>query len=214
MAPRIFKTREKKGIKKLILIITIAVVIGAITSVPLGPLGAYMISKMEKDGFWGGFSVGLIAAFVDTLYCGITLFGMPLVISVPLLRFIIQAIGLIVLLYVGGRYFFLHKQELNDKKVRSIVQKKVGMSKLMPHLTGALVVFIFALSNPTLLAFWANMANLLHSSVLQYGGTLEYLTFSISVGLGSAFCQYVVLRVIQKVHHVNDSTRIITRWIG
>ena len=196
------------------ILLLIGFALGGVSSLPIGALGAYMINRMTKEGFWAGFSVGLFAAFVDALYCWISLFGISLVIDAPLLRSIIQAIGLIVLLYLGGRHFFLHKEELSDNKSRSVVQNTIEMSKLILHFKGAVVVLIFALSNPTLLAFWINMANLLHSSVLQYGGPREYLAFSTSVGLGSALCQYVVLRIIQKVHHVNDKARVITRWVG
>lgn len=165
-------------------LLLIGFVLGGVSSLPIGALDAYMINRMTKEGFWEGFSVGLFAAFVDALYCWISLFGISLIIDAPLHRSIIQAVGLIVLLYLGGRHFFLHKEELSDNKSRSVVQHTIGMSKIILHFKGTVVVLIFALSNPTLLAFWINMANLLHSSVLQYGGAREYLVFSASVGLG------------------------------
>ncbi|HOV98954.1 MAG TPA: hypothetical protein PK595_05225 [Bacteroidota bacterium] len=42
---------------------------------------------------------------------------------------------------------------------------------------------------------------------------MEYLAFSVGVGFGSALCQYTVLRIIQKVHRVNDTARVVIVWI-
>jgi len=198
----------------MITIILIAFIIGAVASMPLGALGVYMFERMEKDGFRAGLSIGLTAAFVDTFYCAITLFGITLVIGTPVLHFIVQLVGLILLLYVGVKYLFIDKKKLRDFKSQSIVQKSERMSKILSHFQGTVVVFILTFSNPTLLAFWVNMANLLHGSILKNGDILEYLVFSVSVGFGSAFCQYCALRFIQKVHHSNVKMRALTRWIG
>jgi len=206
----------------LTLIIVLAVIIGFISSAPLGPLGAYMIRRMEKNGFWDAFPLGLFSALIDTIYCSVSLFGMSLVLEVPILRFIIEVVSLIVLLYVGKKYFFLQGEKLEESDTEKLdnnngkdsFQPNGGANRLMSHLKDASVVFIFAFSNPTLLAFWINMANLLHSSVLRNYGSMEYLAFSVGVGLGSALCQYTVLQIIQKVHRFNDTGRVVIVWLS
>lgn len=85
---------------------TIGFVLGVASSVPIGVLGAYMINLFIRNGFWAGFTVGLFASVVDALYCVISLVGMSFIHDVPVLWSIIQAVGLLVLLNVGGRQYW------------------------------------------------------------------------------------------------------------
>lgn len=195
-------------------ILIIGFLLGAISSVPMGPLGAYMINKMNRDGFKAGLSVGLTAAFFDAFYSAISLFGIIIVIGTPLLNLSIQLIGLIVLLLVGGRNIFLHKEELSDFKNSGCNKFTERISKYLPLFEGNIVAVIYNISNPTILAFWLNVANVLHGSVLKYSGPSEYVFFSLSVGLGSVVCQYSALSIIQKIHNVNEKSRIYIRWVN
>ena len=190
-------------------------ILGFVISIPLGPLGAYMIATMQKRGFWAGLTIGLFDALVDTFFCGLSLFGMTLVINIPVLRFIIQITGLIILLYLGGRHLFSSRDELlGEGKIESLAQKALKTNKFILHFKNAFIVFIFALSNPTRWAFWVNAASLLHTFVLPSARAWQYFAFSVSVGFGAAICQYLVLRFIQKAHRANNQFKIIIRWAG
>ena len=188
--------------------------IGVVSSVPIGMLGAYMINRAVNKGFWAGFSVGLFAALVDALYCCIALFGMSFVVDIPVVRSLVQAIGLLVLLYIGKKHFLSRSDSYHVSTNDEAQPSSTNNNKGLLHLKGFAVVITFALANPTLLAFWVNMAQVLHSSILLNSSGQHYLLFSGSVGIGSALCQYLVLRLVGQVHHTHQKARTIIRWVG
>jgi hypothetical protein len=69
------------------------------------------------------------------------------------------------------------------------------------------MVLMIAVSNPTLPAFWVNMAGVLRASVLAEAGMWGIISFSAGVGLGSAFCQYAALRLIEHTGVLNTAAR-------
>jgi threonine/homoserine/homoserine lactone efflux protein len=192
----------------------IGFVLGFFSSVPIGALGAYMINRFIRNGFWDGFTVGIFASVADALYCVVSLIGMAFIYDVPVLRSIVQAIGLLFLLYVSGSQFFSSpdKSRFDDEVAKN--KRDKNNRTWSRHIKDLAVVYSFGLSNPTLWAFWTNMAQVLHASILKGEGISEYLLFSISVGVGSMVCQYVSLRFIGKMHDLHKKSRVIIQWIS
>jgi threonine/homoserine/homoserine lactone efflux protein len=173
-----------------------------------------MIDRMARNGFWAGFSVGLFVAFVDAFYCGVSLVGISLISGLPIVRILVQGLGLIFLLYLGGRHLLVpHKTSHFMKNMSEGTE--VGKNHTFTlHLKNFIVVLIYALVNPNFLAFWANMANLLHTSILKTSGMHGYILFSSSVGIGSAVSQYISLRVIDKMHQFFPLSKTVIRWVS
>jgi threonine/homoserine/homoserine lactone efflux protein len=196
-------------------LIMIGFVLGFFSSVPIGALGAYMINRFIRNGFWDGFTVGIFASVADALYCVVSLIGMAFIYDVPVLRSIVQALGLMVLLYIGGRQFFSSPETSrldDDDEVRG--DKNNKNKTWSRYLKDLGVVFSFGVSNPTLWAFWTNVAQLLHLSTLKRADISEYLLFINSVGIGSMVCQYVSLRLIGKTYDLHRKARVIIHWIS
>jgi len=125
-------------------------ILGFVISIPLGPLGAYMIATMQERGFWTDLTIGLFDALVDMFFCRLSLYVMILVINIPVFHFIIKINGLIVLLYLYGRHLFsLRNKLLSEGKIERLAQKALKTNKFIHHFKNAFIVFIFALSNPT-----------------------------------------------------------------
>lgn len=161
----------------------IAISLGIITSLPFSALGAYMINQTLQKGFWQGFYIASISASFDVFYCFVSLLGMSLVIGSPCLRFGIQGAGLLFLIYIGYKIFFVKKEPKNPQK--NITYFKNGM-----------FVFSYYLSNPIIFAFWLNLASVLHGTLLMRSPIWKQVFFSICVGLGSLIINCLSLQLV------------------
>jgi len=167
----------------MVFIFFVAICLGIIISFPLSALGTYMINQTLQKGFWHGFTIALTAAGLDIIYCLTSLLGMSLIINIPWLRFGIQGIGLIFLIYIGYNTFFLKKTTKNP-------------SKDIGHFKNGIFVFFYYLTNPTIFIFWVNLASILHGTFLINSPIWKHLFFSIGVGLGSLIINYIFLRLV------------------
>jgi threonine/homoserine/homoserine lactone efflux protein len=195
----------------MVTLLAIGFVLGAVISIPLGALGAFMINRTIRDGLWAGLSVGLWSAAANAFCCGISLGGLSLMTDIPLIRVSAQGAGLAFLIFVGARYLFSSHEQQNS--FRNIdLEARVNRNKPWNlQLQNLIIVVVYTVVNPTSLAFWANMASLLHSSILRSAGINEFLAFSGGVGIGSAFSQYVSLILVREAEQKFASTRTTIR---
>jgi threonine/homoserine/homoserine lactone efflux protein len=199
----------------MFLIIIIAFALGAVTSIPLGAVGQLMFNRLMKEGFRASLAIGLFSALLDAMYCEIALIGISLVFDSTIIRSVVQGLGLLVLLYYGHKHLLPMKRSAEKDNERTVELEYNRKSNWFSHVKHFAAVIIITMSSPTLIAFWINMAHVLHSSVLADRGVREYTLFSITVGLGSAFCQYVVLRIARDVRLFHSPTRrMIIQWLS
>ena len=199
----------------MLLVVIVAFVLGVITSVPIGALGQLMINRLMREGFWAGLAIGLFAALLDALYCEIALIGISLVFDSMEIRSIVQGVSLIILFYFGYKNFLPTKQSPETNDHSTVMTERNLKQNWTSHIKYFLVVLMATASNPTMFAFWVNMAHVLRSSVLVDMGVREFTLFSATVGLGSAFCQYVVLRIVRHVRLFHSPTkRVIIQWMS
>jgi len=199
----------------MLLALFIGFLLGIITSVPIGAVGQLMINRLMREGFRASFAVGLFSALLDALYSEIALIGISIIIGSAEIRSLVQGIGLLVLLYGGLRSFIIPQQSSLPSERTAALYRENPNQSWISHVKYFLFLVMAAVSNPTALAFWVNMAHVLHSSVLKGMGIWEYTLFSLSIGLGSAFCQYVVLRIARDVRLFHSPTRrMIIQWLS
>ena len=182
----------------MLLILLIAFTLGLVVSVPIGAVGQLMINRSFKYGLWAGLSIGLLSALLDATYCELALVGISLVSNSVGIRSLVQGIGLIVLLYFGYRNFRPAKDLPNTDCEGDVKILSNAKQNWTSHVKYFPVVLIGTVSNPTIFAFWLGMANLLRSTILVHEGIREFTLFSAGIGIGSAVCQYVILRIL---HH-------------
>jgi len=188
-------------------IFALAFILGVITSVPIGAAGQLMIHRFARSGLRTALPIGLFSALLDAAYCGLALAGMSLVIDSVPLRSFMQGGGLIVLLYSGYKNIRPDKEPLKTENEGDLQAGQKNRHKRTAHLKYFSTVLMITVSNPTLPAFWLNMANVLRTSVLADAEIWVIALFSAGVGLGSAFCQYAVLRIIQHTGALNTAPR-------
>jgi threonine/homoserine/homoserine lactone efflux protein len=192
-----------------------AFVLGFVISIPIGAVGQLMINRALKYGLSAGLSIGLFSALLDATYCELALIGISLVINSVEIRLLVQGMGLIVLLYFGYKNFRPKKELSVIDDNSSTTSTNNHEQKWTSHLKYFPVVLMATVSNPTMLAFWVNMAQVLRSSVLTNAGVREFTLFSVGVGLGSALCQYIVLQTIRQARLFRlPKSRVFIQWVS
>jgi len=192
-----------------------AFVLGLVISIPIGAVGQLMINRAMKYGLSAGLMIGLFSALLDATYCELALIGISLVINSVEIRSLVQGMGLIVLLYFGYKNFRPKKELSVTDDNSSTTPSNNHEQKWTSHLKYFPVVLMATVSNPTMLAFWVNMAQVLRSSVLTDAGVREFTLFSVGVGLGSALCQYIVLQTIRHVRLFHlPKRRVVIQWVS
>ncbi len=172
-----------------------AVILGVVGSLPLGFLGSYMINRALDRGIKKGLFIAAFGSFFDALFCFASLFGIYLIIKINLLRFGLQALGVIFLAYVGFLMFFKKKEEFSFlKKADSLL----GKNELGNYANDFLIVAVYYLLNPAFFVFWINISSMLHSFSLLRQSVLAQLVFSFFVGLFGFFVSYLFLKMVLK----------------
>jgi len=199
----------------MLLVVIVAFVLGVITSVPVGAVGQLMINRLMREGFRASFAVGLFSALLDAMYCEIGLVGISLVFDSIIMRSLVQGTSLIILLYFGYKHILPSKRSPETDNLSTVVIARDGKQNRSSHLKYFVVVLMATIGNPTMVAFWVNMAHVLRLSILADMGVREYTLFSVGVGLGSAFCQYVVLQIVRHIRLYDSPTKkMIIQWLS
>jgi threonine/homoserine/homoserine lactone efflux protein len=199
----------------MLLVIIVAFALGVVTSLPVGAVGQLMFNRLMKEGLRASFAVGLFSALLDAIYCEIGLVGISLVFDSIVMRSLVQGLSLLILLHYGYKHLLPMRPTQNSDNQSTVQVSHDSNKKNSSHLKHFFIVLTATIGNPTMFAFWVNMAHVLRSSVLIDMGIREYTLFSTTVGLGSAFCQYVVLRIVRDVRLFHSPTKkMVAHWLS
>lgn len=150
-------------------------IIGIVSSAPMGPVGVLCIQRNLNKGRWYGFMTGVGAAFSDIIYALITGFGMSFVVEFienKTNMFYLQLAGSVMLLFFG-----IYTFRSNPASAMRPPSLKKG-TLIHNMVTGFLVTF----SNPLIIflfvALFARFAFVVPDHLLQQ--SLGYV--SIFVG--------------------------------
>ncbi|MBW2039608.1 MAG: LysE family transporter [Deltaproteobacteria bacterium] len=190
--------------------------IGFIYSIPLGPLGQIMLNRSIKRGFWHGFSIGIFGAIADFFLCEMFLIGMEGLNFSPKLKLIVQGIGVIFLAYVGIKEIILPLLFKDKKDEKKEVNQSLHLNKSLDRkclLKNLFLVMGYHISNPTILAFWLNMSEVIKTTFIIHQTLFNYTVFSATLGMGILTCQYVSIVLAKKVTQFKNtifSVRYVT----
>ncbi len=174
--------------------ILIALFVGFIAAIPIGPINVFAITQTLRRDFLHGFLVGLTAAFLDVVFCMIAITGMhELTTSIEELLPTIKILGIIIILLLAGRLFYQAKH--------CSIHKKESQSKMTTAprpIIGALLLYI---ANPGLYMFWIAVGGTVTAhkliSPLEWNG----LIFALMCGAGTAIWYFLLCRYVSKYHH-------------
>ncbi|MEA3317255.1 MAG: LysE family transporter [Bacteroidota bacterium] len=120
-------------------------VVGFVASIPLGPVGVLSIQRTINKGLSSGVMSGMGAAFVDTIYAIIAVFGISYIINfIEQQQLYIELIGGSVLVFLGIRIFRTNpiKQLRRHRKSKSnLIEDFVSIVFLT--LSNPLAIFLF-----------------------------------------------------------------------
>ena len=165
----------------------VGLLIGIVLSIPIGPINVAVISRGFKQGFSRAFAVGLGASVMDFLYCGAALLGLSAIVHKLEVNIFIQAIGFLVLLYLGIRDI--------STKIESFRDETVVPREGRFHSAFLIGVFMYV-SNPMLVAFWITLGGIIQSTGTFINGITDGAIFALGVGSGTALWYYLLLKAI------------------
>lgn len=165
----------------------IGLIIGIAISIPIGPINVNVISRGLKQGFSNAFAVGLGASVMDFVYCAASMLGLSAIVHKIEVNIIFQAIGFLLLIYLGVRDI---RTKAETFRYESEVQQ---VSKF--HSAFIVGVFMY-ITNPALVAFWITLSGVVQSTGTIIEGIADGVFFTVGVGFGTALWYYLLLKAI------------------
>lgn len=123
------------------------IIIGALASAPMGPVGILCVQRTLNKGRWYGFVTGIGASVSDIIYAMITGFGMSFVmdlITEPQTLFYLKVFGSLLLMGFGiycWRTDPTKKMHISGNKKGSIIHN--GVTAFLVTFSNPLIVFLF-----------------------------------------------------------------------
>ena len=175
-----------------VIILVKGILIGFAVSAPMGPIGVLCVQKTINKGRFVGFVSGLGAASADSVYAIIAVFSLGFLQKFFTdNQFILQIVGICVLLFLGIKIFTTNQTKQIRKRAR---KKHSGV------LEDFISVFFLTLSNPlTIIFFGASIAAL---GIFEYKHTfLTQVIIVLGVFLGASFWWFLLTGFVNLFRH-------------
>ncbi len=174
--------------------ILIALFVGFLAAIPIGPINVFAITQTLRRDFLHGFLVGLTAAFLDVIFCMAAITGMhELTTSIEVLLPTIKILGIIIILLLAGRLYYQSRHCDIHKK-----NEQNRISTAPRPIIGAILLYI---ANPGLYMFWIAVGGTVTAhkliSPLEWNG----LIFAVTSGVGTTIWYFLLCRYVAKYHH-------------
>ncbi|NOY38182.1 MAG: LysE family translocator [Chlorobi bacterium] len=153
------------------------ILIGFLVSLPVGPMGIYVVRKTMNHGRWAGFRSGLGITTADLIFASVAAIGLSVVIAfIDERKLLFQISGGLVVLALGLKIFFTSPRKL----VRSNRNKK-GPKLFEDYFS----VLLLTLSNPLTILFYLALFASLKSSD-QWNFFQGPVLLILGIGLGAS----------------------------
>ncbi len=149
--------------------------VGVVLAAPIGPINVEIVLRGVRDGFRGGWLLGLGALTADTLYATLVVSGLTPLADKPALRVPLFLAGAIMLGYVGWGS--------TRKAIRGDVMNADAARSLRPgksYVTG----FLMAAFNPMGIVYWLSVGAGLVADAVNRVGTIGAPVLVAGVFLG------------------------------
>jgi threonine/homoserine/homoserine lactone efflux protein len=183
----------------LIEILIKGIVLGFLTSIPLGPIGMICIQRTLGKGRWSGFVSGLGAATADTFLAVIAGLGLSFVIDFITGHIVyLKIFGGLVLIFLGIRVFLKDPvKQVREKKLNKNSHHTDYLSVLALTLTNPIAIFLF-------IALFTGL-NLLNGSRHNFS---HYLVFA-GIFIGASLWWFTLTSL---VNIYRDKFRLKSLW--
>ncbi|MBP2032746.1 threonine/homoserine/homoserine lactone efflux protein [Clostridium algifaecis] len=144
------------------------ILIGLITGMPLGPIGAICLKNTISFGRKYGLISGLGSAITDSIYAGLAALGFILIEKFIILhKFYFHILGGLMLISFG-MYTFLN--EKNDKVIKTTNKTVISVKNISSGISPLKVfssTFLIALANPATIFSFISVFTGLHMAQIQ-----------------------------------------------
>lgn len=173
--------------------ILIAIIVGFIAAIPIGPINVYAISQTLKRDFFHGFLVGLTSALLDIIFCMAAISGMhQLTSKISTILPFIKLLGVFIILLISARLIYqaqkYEKEKTKQNKIITVPRPIIGS-------------FLLYVTNPSLYAFWFAVGGTVsaHQIVSPYDSSA--LIFALFCGVGTTIWYFLLCSYVTKYHH-------------
>ena len=195
------------------------ILIGLITGMPLGPIGAICLKNTILFGSKYGLISGLGSAVTDSIYAGLALLGFILIERFIILhQFYFHILGGLMLIGFGI-YTFLNEKNYKNNKVTKTTNKTVIPVRNISHSISPLKVFsstfLIALANPATIFLFISVFTGLHMTQVQ--DNIEGKIFMIlGVFIGSMIWWFILVFIAVKFNNKfnRKNTSIISKLLS
>ncbi len=193
------------------------IILGALISIPVGPINLTVLTKGMRDGFKPAFLIGVGSATMETLYCLLAMFGMGALVEHSLGNIIVQIFAFLILLTLGLRNLIVHPKRVYNGEISNTNSGngngngngRLNFIKRFHIHSGFLVGALLYALNPTFIIFWITVAGIVQSTNLV-GNSLDNLFFALGVGLGVILWFYSLLKFVH--NFIEFKAKLIARF--
>ena len=181
--------------------------IGIISSAPMGPVGILCIQRTLNKGRWYGFVTGIGAAISDTLYALIVGLGMSFIMKPlqnPTYQLILQISGSVLLLLFGIYCF-------KSNPMKKMHQSSNTKGSIFHN---GLTAFLVTISNPLIIFLF--MATFAQFALVQPDRPFEMIVGFACIPAGALLWWYGLTWLVDKIRGKFDvnGVLIINKVIG
>lgn len=181
--------------------------IGIISSAPMGPVGILCIQRTLNKGRWYGFVTGLGAAISDTIYALIVGLGMSFIMKPlqnPTYQLILQISGSVLLLLFGIYCF-------KSNPMKKMHQSSNTKGSIFHN---GLTAFLVTISNPLIIFLF--MATFAQFALVQPDRPFEMIVGFACIPAGALLWWYGLTWLVDKIRGKFDvnGVLIINKVIG
>ena len=181
--------------------------IGIISSAPMGPVGILCIQRTLNKGRWYGFVTGIGAAISDTIYALIVGLGMSFIMKPlqnPTYQLILQISGSVLLLLFGIYCF-------KSKPMKKMHQSSNTKGSIFHN---GLTAFLVTISNPLIIFLF--MATFAQFALVQPDRPFEMIVGFACIPAGALLWWYGLTWLVDKIRGKFDvnGVLIINKVIG
>lgn len=161
-----------------------SLVLGFLSSIPLGPIGIICIQRTLGKNRWSGFVSGLGASTADTLLAIIAGMGLSFVLSfIKDYQLLFKLFGGIIVIIIGIKIFF-------KSPIRQFRERRLGKNTMLRDYISTLII---TLSNPVaVFLFLAAFAGL---NLLNNNYILHTLVF-VGIFTGASIWWFILSSVV------------------
>lgn len=181
--------------------------IGIISSAPMGPVGILCIQRTLNKGRWYGFVTGIGAAISDTIYALIVGLGMSFIMKPlqnPTYQLILQISGSVLLLLFGIYCF-------KSNPMKKMHQSSSTKGSIFHN---GLTAFLVTISNPLIIFLF--MATFAQFALVQPDRPFEMIVGFACIPAGALLWWYGLTWLVDKIRGKFDvnGVLIINKVIG